>query len=90
MQREHISSQFYKAEFTNPVNNGPIILDIQSMKFKVQARDWQIGVDSNSSEDMDVMLYNGGDFEMKAVNFWKKEKSLVLHNWRQLLKKLEK
>jgi len=90
VQREHISTQFYKAKFTNPVNNGPITLHIQSMKFKVQAGDWQIWADSNSSEDMDVMLYNVRDFEMKAVNFWKKEKSLILCNWRQLLKKLEK
>lgn len=82
MQGEHISTQFYKAKFTNPVNNGTIILDIQSMKFKVQAGDQQISVDSNLSEDVDVMSYNGRDFEMKAVNFWKKEKSLVLRNWR--------
>lgn len=64
MLREHISTQFYKAKFTNPVNNGSITLDIQSMKFKVQAGDWQISADSNSSEDMDITLYNGRDFEM--------------------------
>lgn len=57
VQREHISTQFYKAKLTNLVHNGPITLDIQSMKFKVQAGDRQISVDSNSCEDMVVMLY---------------------------------
>ena len=59
------------------------------MKFKVQAGDWQISVDSNLCEDMVVMLYNGRDLEMKVINLGK-EKSLILCNWRQLLKKLEK
>jgi hypothetical protein len=90
VQREHISTHFYKAKFTtNPINNWPIISDIQSVKFKVYAGDRKILVDSFSCEDMVVMLYNGRDFEMKTINFWK-ENSLVLHNWRQLLKKLEK
>jgi hypothetical protein len=43
--------------------------DVQSMKFKFQAGDRQILVDSNSCEGMVVMLYNGRDFEMKAINF---------------------
>jgi hypothetical protein len=79
VQREHISIHFYKAKFTNRVNSGLTIVDIQSMKFKVQAGDQQISVDSNSCEDMVVMLYNGRASEMKTVFFWK-EKSLILCN----------